>query len=125
MWPTRAIIAAMVIAWLAVLPFDRSIAMAMHASGIDQHIKGRWYAETLKAPGAFPYAAPVIVLLGLLSVLRWKEVGITLLAMALSGLNVLLKWAVGRSRPFKLPGPDPAVSVHAASVLARGVRTVS
>ncbi|HSV16252.1 MAG TPA: phosphatase PAP2 family protein [Tepidisphaeraceae bacterium] len=104
------------IAWLALfvvaLPLDRSVAVAVHNAGIDARLRGSMLAEIVKTPGTF-YFAIAIAILGLLTrQVRRGEGVFVLLASAMSGINGLIKWLVGRTRPFKLTGPDQPQPFH-------------
>jgi membrane-associated phospholipid phosphatase len=59
-------------------------------------------AEILKAPGTYGFTVCVAVAVTLLHPLGWRATVFTLLATLVSGVNGMIKWMVGRTRPFKL-----------------------
>lgn len=92
--------------WLAMflvaLPLDAPIATWVHQSGTDHAVRGQWLAEIVKFAGTYWFVL-VVVIVGLLT--RWlrsRESLFVLLACAASGSDALVKWVVGRTRPYKL-----------------------
>jgi membrane-associated phospholipid phosphatase len=92
------------IAFAAAVCLDAKIARAVHDSGLWIQVAGKNWAEAMKAPGEILFT--VAVVLGLLACrqIRGKQAVFMLLAGAISGLNVVIKWCVGRYRPYKFPG---------------------
>ena len=90
---------------------DSPVARFMRDSGVAQFVQAhsalKWL---LKLPGEFYFTAVVAIVVSLTNPLKWRAGGFLLLATAISGVNGLLKWVVGRTRPFKLgngDGPRP------------------
>jgi undecaprenyl-diphosphatase len=95
--------------WLAMflvaLPLDAPIATWVQQSGTAHAVRGKWFAEAVKFAGTYWFVL-VVVVLGLLARrLRPRDSLFILLASAASGSDALVKWIVGRTRPFKLPEP--------------------
>ena len=100
-----------VILFLAGLAGDRPVATAIHRAGIDaiffdaKH-HTRWFTSVLKFPGTFWFTLCIVGGLLGLKKLRPRQAVFILLAGVMSGINWLIKWSVGRMRPFKFPGSD-------------------
>lgn len=88
----------------AGLSVDRVIAQSIHDRGWDDKI--HWSATTQKVvkatkiPGTYICTILIAVGIGLLHPLRWRAASLIAVSGALSGLNSLLKWIVGRRRPI-------------------------
>lgn len=63
------------------------------------------WPEILKSPGDFRFNLAVAFLLVIARQINWKQGLFVVVVGILSGLNSLIKWMVGRYRPFKAPGP--------------------
>jgi membrane-associated phospholipid phosphatase len=111
--------ALLVLLWLVLLcagmAGDRPVATAIHHAGIDAFFfdakhHTRWFTSVLKFPGTFWFTLCIVG-----GLVGSKQIGprqaiFILLAGVISGINWLIKWTVGRMRPFKFPGsdqPDP------------------
>ena len=97
-----------VLAWFIVIALaaclDRSVANFVRNSGIQNWILSHHaFAETLKAPGTYYFTIAIALLATLIHPLRLRAGGFLLLATLVSGINGLVKWIAGRTRPFKLP----------------------
>ena len=100
-----ALIGGWCAAFAAALSVDAPVARWVHDSGVAAAVKGRWWADdVLKVPGAFWFTAAVVCGLWLARRIDGRQVVFALAAAAVAGLNVVLKWVAGRTRPFKLPG---------------------
>ena len=103
------------LAFAAAFAVDRPVAQWVHDQGWDRKPFGlnnrHWVVSVLKGPGEYLVA---LVAAGLLLAFyrkgagganRWQAAGLVLAAGAISGLNSVLKWIVGRRRP--VAGIDP------------------
>jgi len=95
---------AWTIAFAIALSFDTTIAEYVHTSGLGHHVEGTRWAQAIKAPGDFRFTIGAALLLLIVRQIRWKQAVFVLLAGAIGGANPLIKWIVGRTRPYKLPG---------------------
>src|SRR5438105_13538079 len=94
-------------AWVAAIvlaaTFDRPVAMWVRDCGL-----GSWMREhdvvagPLRTPGVYYFTFAVAIVVAIAHPLRWRAGGFVLLATLVSGMNGLVKWIVGRTRPFKL-----------------------
>jgi membrane-associated phospholipid phosphatase len=101
------VIALAAIALAATL--DASVARMMRESGVaDFMARHAILKQVLKTPGEFWFTAIVVLAVTVTSQLTWRAGGFVLLASVLSGVNGLLKWVIGRTRPFKLGDDDIA-----------------
>lgn len=105
----KAILAT--VAWLAAIAaaasLDRAVAMGVQSSGLDRWMHGhKTLCEILKSPGSFYFTAIVAVIVAIVHPWKWKAGGFLLLATVVSGVNGLIKWLVGRTRPFKFARYD-------------------
>jgi membrane-associated phospholipid phosphatase len=108
---TAAWIVAVVV-WAALLAaalgFDRSVATAVHNSGMDDALRASRWTPLWKAPGTFEFTVLVVVVGIATRWLSWRNGLFVFLSGVMAGLNVLPKWAIGRTRPFKLAPFDAA-----------------
>jgi undecaprenyl-diphosphatase len=105
--PKRTLIltASWTIAFILALCIDAPTAAFVRSHGLPKWIEAHyWLAEVIKLPGQFPFVVAIAVLLWLFRRCGWKASVFVVLAGVASGANVLVKWAVGRTRPYKLPG---------------------
>ena len=111
---TVLILALWLIAFAIAFALDRPVAQWVHDQGWDRKPFGlnnkHWIVGALKAPGEYLVTIVTAVLLVCLYIgkqiaTRWQAAGLVLGAGAISGLNGLLKWIVGRRRP--VAGIDP------------------
>lgn len=101
-----------VVLFLIALSLDRTVATAVHDSRFDTAIRGRWFAELVKVGGTFGFTAAVAGAGLLLRRLSPAQSLFIALAGVMSGINGLIKWIVGRTRPFKLSGFDSVEPLH-------------
>lgn len=83
---------------------DAPIARWLHDGGLAESADrwpGKW---VLRAPGEAWLVAIVAVVVSLAHRWRWRAGGFLSLAAALSGLHVIIKWVVGRTRPYEIVG---------------------
>ncbi len=92
--------------------FDASVAQAVRDSGSDAWLKakgaggGRFWSDVMKFPGVYASALLMALTAGVIAARPWRRWGALLIAAAslFSGVNVVLKWVVGRMRPFSVEG---------------------
>ena len=100
--------------WLAALIvaffLDAAAARYVRTSGLESHVHGKWFATVVKLPGYFWFTLIIAAALWALHPLRWRAALFVSLCGIVSGLNWLVKWVAGRTRPYKLPDsiPQPA-----------------
>jgi membrane-associated phospholipid phosphatase len=92
-----------VMALLAALALDRTVAQFLHDSNLAAGLKNSITATIIKAGGHFGFTLVIVAILGFAHPLRWQAGGMALLAALFSGANYVVKWCIGRSRPFKVP----------------------
>jgi membrane-associated phospholipid phosphatase len=105
--PTRKCIVAAVL-WLAAfaiaLALDRSLALWLRDTGIAHAVKS---PGRLKELAKFPGLAWCTLLLAIPLIiwhpLRWRAAVFLALCALVAGTNSIIKWIVGRFRPFVLP----------------------
>jgi membrane-associated phospholipid phosphatase len=105
-WFAVAIFAA---AFAAALFLDIPLSTLAHTSGIAPWLKEHLFISlTIRKPGHFLYtlaACALLLWLAWKAGIRggrdlWEKPAIVLLAGILSGINVFLKWSIGRIRPY-------------------------
>jgi membrane-associated phospholipid phosphatase len=94
-------------AWLVAIGLativDAPIARFMRESGVADFLRSHTVVrEVLKAPGAYGFTIAIVILVMLVHPLRWKASLFVLATTTISGINGLLKWTIGRTRPFKI-----------------------
>jgi membrane-associated phospholipid phosphatase len=105
---TRRVVLAVLIALAAIAlatTLDRSIAQTMRENGAEsflhQHHRLR---DALKAPGWFGLTIVVAVIVSLVHRARWRAGLFVILTTVSAALNQVIKWMVGRTRPYKIDG---------------------
>src|SRR5438874_2590404 len=103
--PQRVILA--IVVWLLAIAaaslLDAHVAAFMRDCGTANFLRTHGVLTTiLKSPGEFYFTAVVAAVVGFVHPLRWRAAGFLILATVVSGMNALVKWLVGRTRPFKL-----------------------
>ncbi len=101
-WP---ILIGWCVAFAAASWVDVPVARWVRASGTAAHVAHSAWAGWVKVPGAFWFTAAVVGLLWAARRIDWRRTVFVFAVAALAGLNVVVKWVVGRTRPFKLPIP--------------------
>ena len=103
---TRTVIALTL--WLVAIALtmccDRALAVLMHEIGVDLWLRtNKLVAEIIKVPGAYVSTILVAIVVGRTHFKRSLAGWFVILATLFTGgINYVLQWAVGRSRPFKL-----------------------
>ena len=98
------LIASWTIAFIVALLLDARVAEFARSSGLARTVEGSRWAQIIKISGTFWFTLAVAGLLWLFRRAGWKSSAFVIFAGILSGTNGLVKWIVGRTRPFKLPG---------------------
>lgn len=102
----RGLIDAIIIAVCAIIVaacFDRMVATFAREHGAEAFLETHKVVRTiLKAPGEFYFTIVVAIVVALVHPLKWKAGVFVLIATIVSGLNGLIKWIAGRTRPFHL-----------------------
>jgi membrane-associated phospholipid phosphatase len=98
----------LIILWLLAIALaatcDRAIATSARASGVESFFhepSHKWLRELLRIPGQYGFTIPVAIVATWIHPRRWRAGAFLCLATAVSGVNGLIKWMVGRMRPFK------------------------
>ena len=87
----------------AALVLDARVADAVHDRGIAAALRRHPHLLALwKSPGEFWFTAAVAAIACFDQSWNWRRGLFVVLSGAFSGLNVIPKWIVGRTRPFKL-----------------------
>ena len=87
---------------LAVM-LDRGVAGWARNSGAEAFLEShRFIRGALKVPGEFWFTLLVAAVVSGLHRLKWRAGAFVLLGTIVSGINGLIKWIVGRTRPFHL-----------------------
>lgn len=90
-----------ILALMAALLIDLPVAAAMRANGWEAWIeRDRAFREFLKIPGEFGTVIACTVAAALLHRARWRAGLFVLAAVTATGVNEVLKWVVGRHRPY-------------------------
>ena len=96
-----------VILWILAIALaatiDAPVARFMRNSGVADFLRSqRLIREMLKLPGFYGFTLAVIALVTLIHPLRWRAGLFVFILTTVSGINALIKWGVGRTRPFKI-----------------------
>lgn len=89
---------------LVAFLLDADVARRLHDSGVASSADAWRWKWLFKAPGEAWFV--LVIAIAVVPLHRWRlfAAGWIVLASALSGLHVILKWMVGRTRPFELVG---------------------
>src|SRR3954454_24501385 len=99
---TWIIVLVWVIALAVAAMLDAPVAAFIRGSGIESFVSShRELRRTLKVPGEYWFTIIVMLAL-LLHRMNWRASLLMLMGTAVSGVNGLTKWVVGRIRPYKL-----------------------
>jgi len=100
---TLFILVGWIVAFAIACSLDTSVARTMHETGFAETLKShKMLCAALKAPGEYWFAVLAAIAVFVLRGRDWKSAVFLLLATAMSGTNGLVKWIVGRTRPYKL-----------------------
>ena len=98
-----AFVIAALLATLFAAIFDAAVARAMQRLGFGPFIRSRmWLREIITAPGWIGFTAIVAIVVARVHRDRLRAGALVLSAGAFTAVNEILKWMVGRIRPFKL-----------------------
>jgi membrane-associated phospholipid phosphatase len=100
---TIILAAIWIIALIIAVFLDVPVARFVHENRIDKAVTG-WWPHVIKAPGHIFFTLGVAGLLWLFRRTGWRGCVFVMIAGAVSSINVPIKWIVGRTRPYKLPG---------------------
>jgi len=89
---------------LVAVLLDEPVARRLHDSGVAESADAWRWKWLLKAPGEAWLVAIVAVAVAPLHPWRLLAGGWVALTGALSGLQVVIKWVVGRTRPYEIVG---------------------
>jgi membrane-associated phospholipid phosphatase len=94
-------------AWLLAIGLaamiDAPVARFMRNSGVADFLRShQMIREALKAPGFYGFTLAAIALVTFIHPLRWRAGLFVFVLTTVSGVNALVKWGVGRARPFKI-----------------------
>ena len=107
--PTIHAAALWLMAIAVAFAIDRPVALGLRDSGIADKIKfGGIAKNAAKFAGYFWFPLIVCIFMFVLHPARWRAAAFIALCAFVGGSNSILKWMVGRSRPFKLPPFDVA-----------------
>jgi len=106
-------IAVLVVIWMAAFALsamlDRPVAILMRESGVEAYLREHvLLSDMIKAPGEFYFAVAVAVVVGFAYPTRWRASAFVIVIAGISGINGLIKWVAGRTRPFRLPPVESA-----------------
>ena len=107
--PTKVALAVAIalVAIVVAMTLDARVATLLRDSGFAAEFKKHeWLVAILKAPGHYFTVLLAATLLLVYHPWRWRASVLLLMCTVVSGINGLMKWIAGRTRPFKLPPPD-------------------
>jgi membrane-associated phospholipid phosphatase len=97
-WTVLWLVAFVIALWL-----DARVAIFARAHGLEDFLHThRIIRESLKAPGQYWFTILVAAIVAFVHRRRWQASVFVLLATAISGVNGVIKYIAGRTRPFKL-----------------------
>ena len=108
----RRVVLFLVIAVIALViaaVFDGAVANFARNSGAENFLEThKNLQKVLKAPGEFGFTIVVAIGVGFIHPLKWRAGAFVLLGTIVSGINGLIKWIAGRTRPFHLTDENGA-----------------
>jgi membrane-associated phospholipid phosphatase len=84
---------------------DAPVSGWLSAHGIDNIVDHAWWAKAVKFGGTFWVTLGVAVMVGVWHRLKWRGGIFIALCGVVSGVNGIVKWIVGRTRPTKGVAP--------------------
>ena len=111
--PLLAILFGLV-ALLTAMTIDVRTANWVHARNFSPLLRSSTLAKIIKSPGDFRFTLAIAAAILFCGLKRWRDAVELLTAGVLAGLfYTLVKWSVGRTRPFPRNGPEvPAFIFH-------------
>jgi membrane-associated phospholipid phosphatase len=103
-----ALVATWCIAFVGAMFADAPVACWAHDSGTAAYVRTAWWSDWVKAPGTFWFTAALVGCGWLARRIDWRRAVFVVAVAAFAGLNVIPKWIIGRTRPYKLPIPADA-----------------
>ena len=102
---------------------DARIAGWVHTHNLGPRIRSSTLAKIIKWPGDFRFTLGVATVILLVNLKKWRGAVAVLVAGMLSGLfYTLVKWSVGRTRPFpRNAAAVPAFELHPFRLGLRGL----
>jgi membrane-associated phospholipid phosphatase len=93
--------------WVAAIAlamcFDRPVALHMREIGLENWLRAHeHFASALKCPGTFGFTLVMILVAAKAHPAGWYAGLFIALATVVNGINRLMQWLAGRTRPFKL-----------------------
>jgi membrane-associated phospholipid phosphatase len=106
-----------VAAWAAAIAgafyLDADVAWRVHGSRLEHVLRAHWWmVHIIRFLGNYFFTLAIVALLCGLDRISWRAGLFVCICGALSGVNVLFKWGVGRTRPYRPPNisqPAPFV----------------
>lgn len=80
---------------------DGMLATWIRRVGIDALLRGKGWVEAMKVVGTFWFVATVATVVWVAHPRRGRAAGLIVLAAVPGLVNMILRWTVGRARPFK------------------------
>ena len=115
--PGRAMPRTLLLIWTVVfaaaVSVDAPVARWVKHSGVAAAVRDTRWAEAVKVPGAFWFTAAVVGGLWIARRIDLRRALYVFAVAAFAAVNGLVKWVVGRTRPFKLPtSPGDVADPH-------------
>jgi membrane-associated phospholipid phosphatase len=104
------------------LALDPIVPKHLRESGFASRFERSMVAAVFRFGGQFWVTFGIALLIYFLHPWRWRGSVLVLLAGIVSGLNGLVKWMVGRYRPFKYPGRAGELLPFSISLFPNGLR---
>jgi membrane-associated phospholipid phosphatase len=108
-------IAYIALAFFVIALFlDTPVATSVHAHDFGPPVRASRIATVIKWPGDFRFTVALSLTLLVIDRKQWRGVAVLILGGILSGLfYTIIKWTVGRTRPFPRSGPVyPPFELH-------------
>jgi len=101
-WFHAFIYFALIVSLLYLLaPYDAPVARYFKNSPISQEVDTGWLKWFLREPGEYTLAVFTAVLLLFFHKQTWRAAGMMMLSGVAGAINGVIKWGVGRARPYK------------------------
>ena len=99
---------------------DERTARWVHDRDVARVVRASTWAKIVKAPGDFRFTLGVAAIILAWKLHRWREVVVMLVSGALAGLfYTLVKWSIGRTRPF--PQNKPPIAPFELHPFPKGI----
>jgi membrane-associated phospholipid phosphatase len=95
--------------FIVALTLDAPVATWVHDHGIDVALKDNMLVSLWKFPGNFAFTVLIVMVALAIGKMDLRDAGFVVLCGFMAVADVITKWVIGRTRPYKLDPMDHAM----------------